>query len=778
MVKGMMSKKIVPVLMYYFLVIHLCFSAPTGPSYHILQDMHTFSTYYPRVENSRGERESLSYLRDRLEEIGLPYTVRSLGTYEGFHSFSSTVEVVFPAVNNGQQQGEEKLFLMFPLNHPENAKKEEDGSAGLAIALEVCRGLSTSPPPIEVHVLFPGAEFGEQGQYGLGTQAFLQDFSSHGESALLYVDIRRFTDRLLFQPAGTGKVAPAWLVSFTSDALLRAGLNYDFSTLGFNIHQLAFNEWKTRIDPFLENEIPSIYLASSELGSEEDGPGPTDLSSFLMNFIEDFPRPIPASWDRHYVMFKGDQFSLLLPELSYVLILLVLFAAVLLYPFFQKKRFHRYVRSLKKNGWVLPIIFSLMFLYLLIATFLIEGLSTLRRFPLLWKESPFLLLALKVSFAVFLFTLSHSITFPFHFGRLRGSFYSASGLLFLLINVVLFTLVNLSLTVYGVLLFLLGFLFSLARARTMKLAFLIISIVLTLGLLLQFFREGSSALTYGVLLSRYRGNLLISLQLLPHMLFILRVRMLYHLPSRPKTRRFTLLVELIFGIFSAAVVAYFAFFFTPLSPGGQRLTVTEEINGGHTIRFESPLPLETMDFRSISGQIYSLDISEKSPGRAELRLPSYGELLSVSMKSHVFLGRISYSVDLASPALSVLPKEVHPVLESSGELTIYDSDFPYSIQTKLDRVLFHVGRNPDFPFRFSFTVPAKLEGSLRVEVVCRTPPYDIGIDREKYDLEYTLYAEMLLPIPGEASTDGKAHAVGDIQADRETSTDREQPAIN
>lgn len=768
MVNGMTAKKTIFLLIFNFLSMHLCFADPMDSSYHIFEDMHTFSTNYPRTENSPGELESLRFIEETLDELGATYTIKSLDSYEGFHSFSSTVEAVFQGTpqdrNMGQNAGEEKLYLLFPLNHPADAPGDSDGSAGLALALQICRVLIVSPPPVEVRILFLGAEFGRDPGYHLGSRAFLQDFSSHGEAALLYFDLRRFSGRLRFQPAGTGKVAPAWLVRYTGNTLSRSGIAYDFSPMGFNIHQMGFNEQETGIDPFLENEIPSVYLTSTGDARPGTAMEPEVLQNFLLKYIENFPRPTPQRWDRHYLLFKWEDVSFLLPELIYVMTLLVLFAAVLLYPFFQRKRFYRYLRSIRKNGWVLPIIYTLMFLYLLLATFLIEGLASLRRLPFLWRESPFLLLALKVGFAVFLFSLSHRITTPFHFGRLRGSFYSASGLFFLLINVVLFTLFNLSLTIYGTLLFLLGFLFSVARSRSMKLTWLMISILLILGLLLQVFREGSSTLTYGVLLSRFRGNLLISLQLLPYMLFILRLRVLFHLPSRPRSRRYTLIVELLFGLLSTAIVIYFAFFYFPVFKDGQKLTVTEELGTRHTINFESPLPLESMEFRSINGEQKSLNLSEETPGEVTVELPPCEGILSYGLDSKNFLGRTTYAVTLNAPDFSVFPDMLYPVLESAGETTIYDSDFPYSIRTDLNRVQFYIGRNPGFPFRFSFTVPAEMEAVLRIGVVYQNPPYDIGINLEKFDLEYTLNAEISVSIPEASETADTADPVDTAEA--------------
>ncbi|MDY7027961.1 MAG: hypothetical protein SVR04_06665 [Spirochaetota bacterium] len=738
--------------------------------------MHTFSTNYPRHENSQGEKKSFLYITETLEELGVTAQRTNLDTFDTFHSFSSIIFADF----TGPAEGE--VYLVFPVNHPDKAGPENSGAAGLALALSLCRDFAASPPQRTVHILFMGAEFGRSEESQLGTRAFLQDYFSNAPGIVLYIDLRSASAPLEFQPYGTGIVSPAWLVRHTAITLLAEGIPYDFNTMEFNIHQLGFNAARTRIDPYLDREIPSLYLmnrsaATAEAaatGADESSPlvGPVEMHSFLKRFISTLPRSFPSQWDRHYLFFKIRDIPLVISEISYVLILLFIFAGVLLYPFFQQKRFYRYLRSIRHNGWVLPIIFSLMFIYLLVSTFLLEGILALKEEPLLWQQQPFLMLLLKLGFTVFLFSLSHRVTAPIHLNRLRGSFYSSAGLLLLLINVIILTSYNLALTVYGAAIFFLGFLFTVVRNRLVKLLYLLLSIILILVLLIQSFRTGSSRMMYGILLSHVRGNLIISFHLLPYMLFFLRLSVLFHQPRRPVVRRISLAFDLVFGLLSAALFLHFTVLYQPNQGRPDRLTITEsitssritageteaeggpadaEFEGGpnadrtlQTVMISSTSELGGLAFTAWNGSIVRVSGEDSEMKEAKFFFPAERGPVNATVTSRSFLGRATYTVSLDT---SYPPDMIEAAFDSSSRINVYDADFPSSHSDDRKRVRFHIGRNPDIPFRMSFTLPEDLEGTLTLRLVYSTPPYALEIAKGEYDIDYTLESITRIDLP-------------------------------
>jgi len=717
---------------------------PFPSSYHTLEDMHTFYKNYPRFENSRNEERTFEYIISELEKRNINFRRIDLSGFEDFHSFSSIVEARFEGTSNND------LYFIFPVNHPMDAAREESGAAGLTLALQLCRSLSEMSLTQNVNVLFMGAEYGRSEEYKLGTRAFLEEYHSETPSQVVYLTIPKTNFMLNLRAAGSGIVAPAWLVEYTSNSLLKNKVAFQFSTIRFNLYQMGLNETTTRIDPFLEAELPALHLfgkpISEDLAAAKEHSTIHELHSFLINYVQSYPEKIPDQWDRHYILFKLGTFTLLIPEFSYIIIILVLFAAVLLYPFFRRKRFYRYLGSMGRNGWVLPIILALMFFYLFLATIVLEGIALYRQYSLLWQQQPFLLLLLKISIASFLFALSHRITTPFHFTRLRGSFYSAAGLFFLLVNVLILTTYNLSLTLYGSAIFILGFLFTVVRRRLTKLIYLILSIVFIIGLLLTIFQTGTSRAIYLILLSRVQGNLLIAFHILPYMLFILRLRVLYHHPNQSYTRRITLAFDFLFGTLSIALLVYLLFFYS-LSSGSRRpLQVYEQIDAirsRHTLNFESSEPLGSFTYGS-SQLANGKKVEVKSDKRETRKEIAFQEpLLDITIDSQDFLGRTTYQLEITAP-FSI--EDLQVTLSSEASITLYDSDFPVSPLRDPTTLQFHIGRFPNNPFSFTFTVPEELKGILKIAADVYSLPYTTQLDRSRFDIQYHLKAIQSIPL--------------------------------
>ncbi|MDZ7794113.1 MAG: hypothetical protein U5P10_10610 [Spirochaetia bacterium] len=721
---------------------------PFPSSYHTLEDMHTFYKNYPRFENSQNEKQTFNYIINELDKKNIDFRRIDLGGFENFHSFSSIVEANFQGTTDND------LYFIFPVNHPMDAAQVKSGAAGLTLALQLCRSLSEMNLTQNVHVLFLGAEYGRSDEYKLGTRAFLEEYHSETPSQVLYFTIPTSDFKIELRAAGSGIVSPAWFVEYTSNSLLRNQVAFQFSTIRFNLYQMGLNETTTRIDPYLDSNLPSLHLfgepISEDSAAAEEHTNIDELHSFLINYVKSYPEEIPDQWDRHYILYKLGTYTQLIPEFSYIIIILALFAAVLLYPFFRRKRFYRYLGSMRRNGWVLPIILALMFFYLLLATIVLEGIALYRQYNLLWQQQPFLLLLLKISIAGFLFALSHRVTTPFHFTRLRGSFYSAAGLFFLLVNVLILTTYNLSLTLYGAAIFILGFLFTVVRRRLTKLIYLILSIVFIIGILLTIFQTGTSRAVYLILLSRVQGNLLIAFHMLPYMLFILRLRVLYHHPAQSYTRRITLAFDLLFGTLSIALLVYLLFFYS-LSPGSRRpLQVYEQIDAirnHHTLNFESSEPLGFFTYGSSplatakeNGQAVEVE-SDNRETRKEL--PFQDPLLDVTIDSRDFLGRTTYQLGITAP----FPiEDLQVTLSSEASITLYDSDFPVSPLRDPNTLQFHIGRFPSNPFSFTFTVPEELKGVLKIAAEVYSLPYTTQLDRSRFDIEYHLKAIQSIPL--------------------------------
>ena len=720
-------------LLTLYLLLPLFLSADLKPiSYHISEDLHRFSDNYPRLENSSAEKRTISYISDTLEGLEVDYRRTALSEFQDFHSFSSLIEAYFP----GEQNTSGQLVLLFPLNHPPDAGRQDSGAYGLTLAMTLCRSLAAAPPPIDVSIVFAGAEFRREEPRQLGSRAYLADRDALEHGTVLYSWFPNPPGELRLEPYGTGILTPAWLLERSVNSLATTETSFSLSTIDQNLHHLALNDEETRIDVFLRQEIPALLIRGVS-SDQSEVLEVEELSRFYLRFIEDFPADPPSYWDGHYLFFQLAGENIILPEIVYVMTILLLFGLVLLYPFFQQKRFLRYTRSLKKNSWVLPLIFVLMFGYLLLATFLLEWVSRIGEKPDLWVQHPFAMLLLKVGLSTFLFSLSHQITRPLHLSRLRGSFYSSSALVFLLVNTTILTSFNISLTVYGALLFLLGFLFSVARHRMAKLTALLLSIAAMLFLLFQVIHAGSARTIHAILLSHLWGNLLIAFHLLPFMLFTLRLRLLFHSPSRRRANRFALFFDIGTGLLSTALAVYFIFSPFAFERRDRYIQLRERIavvEGEHRIDFSGSNSEQEHSYRDLYGKEHPIDLSGQF---TPLLLSPDKNFMPYSMIQDRFLGRISYRLSL-SPLYA--PEKIELSLVSEGGIALYDSNFPYSLSTDRRRAIFHIGSFPPVPLQIEFTLPQGLEPHLQLRAVYYRPPYetDIGIDDYRMTITDTI----------------------------------------
>src|SRR6056297_3359194 len=317
----MLIKRIVFITVLSLLLpLTILVALPFPSSYHTLEDMHTFYKNYPRFENSKNEKRTFNYITNELNKKNIDYRRIDLGGFENFHSFSSIVEANFQGTTDND------LYFIFPVNHPMDAAQEESGAAGLTLALQLCRSLSEMSLTQNVHVLFLGAEYGRSDEYKLGTRAFLEEYHSETPSQVLYFTIPSSHFKIDLRSAGSGIVSPAWFVKYTSNSLLRNQVAFQFSTIRFNLYQMGLNETTTRIDPYLDANLPSLHLfgepISKDSAAAEEHTNIDELHSFLINYVKSYPVEIPDQWDRHYILYKLGTYTQLIPEFSYIIIIL------------------------------------------------------------------------------------------------------------------------------------------------------------------------------------------------------------------------------------------------------------------------------------------------------------------------------------------------------------------------------------------------------------------------------------------------------------------------
>lgn len=252
---------------------------------------------------------------------------------------------------------------------------------------------------------------------------------------------------------------------------------------------------------------------------------------FFTFFIDESSEGFPVEEDTHYLFFQMGNRFLIIPETQYVIILIAVLGILLLYPFFARRRFRRYFHMMRRHLWILPVMVTIIFLFLFLGTLTVNALLALKGDPQLWHTNPIPFYLLKISGALLCYVLTFRLFKKFHFSR-KGNFYSAAALLLLLLDLVIISFINISFSYYILWSFLFAFLLSTFRHRSLKVACLFFSMIWLFKYLFDIFTFPQEELIQILLLSRVKGNLLQALVLLPFIFLMIRLSFLFFIPKK------------------------------------------------------------------------------------------------------------------------------------------------------------------------------------------------------------------------------------------------------
>ena len=139
----------------------------------------------------------------------------------------------------------------------------------------------------------------------------------------------------------------------------------------------------------------------------------------------------------------------------------------LLFALLTLRKLKRYVRTFVRNIAAIIPLAAVAFLFLAAGTWAARGILAIREFPALWTYAPLEFLGLKISAALFLAAALYNPFRRFPVPR-NGSFYSAAALFFLLVEIVVVAVFDITFTSYFLWAFVCVFLSTLARNRWAK----------------------------------------------------------------------------------------------------------------------------------------------------------------------------------------------------------------------------------------------------------------------------------------------------------------------
>lgn len=679
----------------------------------ILEDQAFLQYIYPRSEGSQAEATVLEYIEARLRQLRVPSSRFDFKESDLNHSFSTCLSASI--------RGElpDTLILAVPLNHPLDAPRDQDGSIDIALALSILEKLTRDRPPISVQVLFLGAEFGEEPDYPMGSRLFLRDFYPEYRVMTLYLNLRKIPTRLHVRAGGRRIESPYWLIDRTARALKQAGLFFLVRGNETQIFRVGLTSERTVIAPFLYAGYPAAALEGEygELSEKEQENWVFSFSLFFDAFLRSFRTGIPETWDRHYLFFQARWFSFSISEKLYITILIAVIAGILVYSLVFTRRLRRYLRLLARDFWVLPLYLAFIFLLLFLSSWLIEGVLYVRNMTELWAELPLLFLAFKLAAPLLMFFSLLQLFRKVHIPR-RGSFYSAAALLFLLLDIVVLAVVDISFTYYFLWAFVFALLFTATSNRLLKLAFFLASPYWILKTVVELFTLPALRFCRVVLLSKLWGNLLLAVILLPFILMFIRLRMvlpLFRITGR-RTRQivsaclFAVVLVGLLGIF----LVYAPYGAGRAQPVTAQYTIDRESEES-SLQFSSPAPLGQLHLWDGS-ELVSIDTRSRS---YRVPLPDVGELLETSVSSVGFLDRQNINLTFRPRGA---PYRMRLELSSPEEFVLYDANFPYQREPDGRRYSLLIGVNPPLPLSVQLTVPRQHSFTLGMTLEYRQPP--------------------------------------------------------
>jgi hypothetical protein len=685
--------------------------APAGEM-SLTESLEQIARLSPRHEGSAEEKALVAWITGRLSAMGLAASTLDFSQSDFEHSFSACLRVDIPGASR------DTLILAVPLNTPIDATAPSDGSVSIALALDVLSHLRGTTPGVSLTVLFLGAEYGESDVYPMGSTLFLRDFQPDFRAAVIYLNLRTVPRTVLVRGGARGIVTPYWLMNRTADRLQAAHIPFRMEGETTQIFRMGATDERTMIEPWLRAGYPAVGLEGEYAAGGDDARWMQSFSAFLQGAVTGTVG-IPEEWDRHYLLLQAAGLTLIVREELYVGILAAVLAALLLYSLVFRRGLKKYLRTLRRNLPAILPLALLCFIFLAVGTFAVQGILSLRRFPVLWQYAPLQFLALKICVALFLYAALYNVFRRLPFPR-NGSFYSAAALFFLLIDIIVVAAFNVSFTYYFLWAFVFLFLSALVPNRWVKALLVIPAPLLGIRGIITVFLTPALPFCHFMLLSPVKGNLLVAGAALPFVLAVLRLGLLF--PGKGVLRR-SIREPVIAGMLLVAsgLLAARLLTFSPFSPDHpQPVSATQTITVGAdgqvaltTLSLGSPAPIESLSVMDAQGS----HVINRSGPEHSIALSDPASPVSVTQESYKFLQQSNVTVHVTMPES---PRVLSVALTSDADFILYDSSFPpVRVSPREYRLL--VGAFPPDPLTLQVSLPSNGSYLLTITMEMDTP---------------------------------------------------------
>jgi len=688
-----------------------------------LADLRGFG---PRGEGTKGESDAFDYVEASLRDIGLSPSIEDFSDASEDYSRSRIVEALVPGALP------DELAVIVPVGTWIDAPDEGEGAFGLALALDEASRLSAEMKagrllPISIRFVFLGAE--KRGGYAggeiaaLGSKTWISRQAGRGRLAVLYLNLPFSTSRVEMRSAAKAVLSPYWYYEGTRRALDASGTAYGIEANRQEAYRLGLASDYGPAAPYLEAGIPAIELrgdARAEPGSgSAAAPGGDRGIAWFPAFVGLFAKGTAGgfseAWDRHYFIVQLGRLVAILREKSYVAILVGLVAivalSILAATVARRKAVKRLLRRVPAMGAEALALFGA----LVAVVFIGKGLALLETAALgsanAWTLLP---RAFAISRILFCFLLFLSILSYLVEKRLitpNPYFYEFVALLCLAIDVLVFSIVDLSASFYFIWALVVVEISLAIRRRWATLTAYVLMYLPLLIVAGELFRHPDLP-AYGKLISPdLLGVFSFAALSLPFFVFTASPLLFLAHPGTASRNKAVITFLIVALAVEGIALASFRIAVPSQGPGRSDLRFSESIDQDRG-RFELGLVgAQRLGRGSIRRGDAALGYDE-SGDTVRIAGEDGKRSIEIEEAESPFLDRADENIRIA---FKVPPYSVELSLRSEDAILLYDCSLPYKVAVDGKSATIYAGVNPGKALSFSLTVPA----SFRSEIVVR-----------------------------------------------------------
>ncbi len=643
-----------------------------------------------REEGSIEESKVFRYILTYAQKLDVTTKIHTLDNLEGTHSYSSIIEVIIPG------ESQEEVVYLFPTSQPPFSPKNTL-SGSLALGITLMPILANQNNLLTSRIVFIG---GDRENSYIGSEEYLRILQQAPvERQFIYSSFDDFPEKVGILTSANGITTPLYQLELLAKSFKNFNVPISLNHTQNQIQRLKIDIATSPLELYLETGYPAIELSqvSGEQGKNDPAGMAHALAALTLQEVD------TTKSERNYLALQSSRALITIRERTYIFVVGGLFLLFLVLSFLRKRKFFRYVLSIRRHLLSLVVITILTFLAMLLGGSLLLGISNLRGIQNFYTYTPLFMVLWKLSLALLVILLVKEII-PQHWIVANNSFYSASAIFILGVVAIGVSLLDITLSLYFFFPLMLMILSVVTKKGWLKIILFILSLTAMIGNVVLVMSSFTPRIYYILTLSP-KGTILETLLLLPYGLLLLRIMQRDILRKSQNILRIStisLLVITLIGSFTYLMVM------NPFSTENPMVVqVTQkETSSQKVLHIQGEAPLKFTEL----GETLKIDRNSMQ----DSNVSPLGEIERAYEKRE-FLNRIEHTITITTP---IQVSQINAFLDISRAIpVIYDTNFPISFDFEKNQAQFFIGPNPPNPLEITFTLAKNTTSNLQIETI-------------------------------------------------------------